>query len=102
MAILLDRYIESTAAIRGGRPCIAGTRITVADLVVLHIQLSQPLLEIAQQYDLSLASVYAAMAYYYDHRGELDQSLEQDAAIATVSKQGHRSILQEKLTMHQE
>jgi uncharacterized protein (DUF433 family) len=97
MAILLGHYIESATDIRGGKPRIAGTRMTVADLVVMHVCLGQPLPEIAEQSDLSLASVYAAMAYYYDHREEIDHSLEQDTAMALAFEQGHTSALKQKL-----
>ncbi|CAA9456076.1 MAG: hypothetical protein AVDCRST_MAG02-1527 [uncultured Rubrobacteraceae bacterium] len=30
--------------------------------------------EITSEYDLSLAEVYAALAYYFDHRDEVDRS----------------------------
>ena len=68
MAVALDRYIETTPDIRGGRPHITGTRITVADIALMYLRLGQSLEEIAGRYDLPLASIYAAMAYYYDHQ----------------------------------
>ena len=34
MKIQLDQYIEITPNIRSGKPCIAGHRITVADIVI--------------------------------------------------------------------
>ena len=34
MEAVLDRHIEITPDVRGGRSCIAGTRITVADVVI--------------------------------------------------------------------
>lgn len=34
--------------------------------------------EIAADYDLSLADVYAALAYYYDRREETDRRIRED------------------------
>ena len=68
MEAVLDHHIEITPEVRGGRPRIAGTRITVADIVIMHLRLGQSLEEIAGKYDLDLADVHAALAYYYDHR----------------------------------
>ena len=62
MAIALDRYIETSPDMRGGRPRIADTRLTVADVVCMYLRLGQSLEEIAGKYDLPLAAVYAAMA----------------------------------------
>ena len=47
MAIALDRYIETSPDVRGGRPRIADTRLTVADVVVMYLRLGQSLEEIA-------------------------------------------------------
>ena len=75
MTIALDRYIETTPDIRGGRPRIADTRLTVADITLMYLRLGQSLEEIAGKYDLSLAAVYAAIAYYYDHQEKIDRSI---------------------------
>ena len=53
------------------------TRITVADMVLMHRRLGRALEEISGTYDLPLAAAYAAMAYYYDHRDEIDHSLDE-------------------------
>ena len=97
MAAVLDDYIEATPGVRGGKPRLSGTRLTVADVVVLHRRLGHALEEIAGTYDLSLSAVYAAMAYYYDHRAEVDQSIEDDAAFAEAFRRNNPSLLQEKL-----
>jgi len=39
MQIQLDRYIEITPNIRSGKPCIAGRRITVADIAIAYLRL---------------------------------------------------------------
>ncbi len=97
MAAVLDGYIELTPDVRGGKPRLSGTRLTVADVVVLHRRLGQALEEIAGKYDLALSAVYAAMAYYYDHRAEIDRSIEEEAAFAEAFRHNNPSLLQEKL-----
>ncbi len=93
----LDRHIEMTPGTRGGKARIAGTRITVADIAMMNRRLGQSLEEISGKYDLSLAAVYAAMAYYYDHKDEIDRSIEEDEAFAEAFRRDNPSLLQEKL-----
>lgn len=95
--IALDRHIEVTPGTRGGRPRIAGTRITVSDVAAWHLSTGLSLEEIAGTYDLSLAAVHAAMAYYYDHKSEIDQRMNEDRAFAQAFQARHPSPLQEKL-----
>ena len=71
-------YIEVTPGVAGGKPRIAGHRITVQDVVVWHERLNLGADVIASEYGLSLADVYAALAYYYDHREEVDQAIKKD------------------------
>ena len=93
----MSNYIEATPGTRGGEPRILGTRITVADIVLMHRRLGRALEERAGTYDLSLAAVYAAMAYYYDHKDEIDQSLDQEEALAEAFRKNNPSRLREKL-----
>ncbi|HVR99216.1 MAG TPA: DUF433 domain-containing protein [Thermoanaerobaculia bacterium] len=93
----LDRHIEMTPGVRGGKPRIAGTRMTVTDIVLMHLRLGQELAEIAGEYNLPLAAVHAAMAYYYDHQKEIDGSIEEDLAFAEAFRRNNPSPLQEKL-----
>ena len=97
MKIVLDHHIEITPDVRGGRPHIAGTRIAVADIVIMHLRLGQSLEEIAGKYDLDLAGVYAAMAYYYDHRSEINGNIETDEAFAEAFRRNNPLLLQAKL-----
>jgi predicted DNA-binding protein YlxM (UPF0122 family) len=53
--------------------------------------------EIAGKYQLSLAAVYAAIAFYYDYRQEIDQAIAQAAALALSDRLNHPSLLQSKL-----
>ena len=71
----LDQHIEITPGIVGGKPRIAGHRITVENIVIWHERMGKCADEIAAEYELTLADVYAALAYYYDHRAEIDHSM---------------------------
>lgn len=93
----LDKYIQTDPAIRGGKPSLTGTRITVADIVLMHLRPGQSLEEIAGKYQLSLAAVHAAMAYYYDQRAEIDRGIAEDEAYVAAVEQGNPSLLKEKL-----
>lgn len=97
MEITLNRHIELTPEVRGGKPRIAGRRITVADVASMHLRMGQSLELIAGKYDLPLAAVYAAMAYYYDHKAAIDRQMQEDEAFADAFMQSHPSRLQEKL-----
>lgn len=95
--MVLNGHIEVMPTVRGGKPHLAGTRITVDDVVVMHYRLGQSLEEIAGKYDLSLAAVYSAMAYYYDHRDEIDRRVQEDQAFVEAFRRANLSPLQEKL-----
>ncbi|MCE2473099.1 MAG: DUF433 domain-containing protein, partial [Anaerolineae bacterium] len=51
--------------VRGGRPCIVGTDLRVLDIVISKIFAERSPDELAQDYDLSMAEVHTALAYYY-------------------------------------
>lgn len=72
----LDRHIERNA---NGRPQIAGRRVTVADIAILHIRQGERIEAIADDFDLAPAAVAAALAFYFDHRAEIDQAIEAEA-----------------------
>lgn len=71
-------HIEATPGVAGGKPRITGRRITVQDIVTWHERLGLSADEIATEHDLSLSDVYAALAYYYDHREAIDQTVRDD------------------------
>ena len=63
--------------VRGGRPCIKGTGLRVTDIVVaMHFHERSPN-QIAEGFQVSLAGVYAALAYYNLHTDEIDADIEQ-------------------------
>lgn len=93
----LDSHIEVTPGVVGGKPRITGHRISVQDIVVWHEQMGKCADEIAAEYDLTLADVYAALAYYFDHREEIDTAMRHgDEAVEALRRQTP-SLLRQKL-----
>ena len=66
-------YITRQSGVRGGNPIVAGTRIGVHDVVGL-LQNGETVDSIVTQSlpNLTRAQVYECLAYYEDHRGEID------------------------------
>jgi uncharacterized protein (DUF433 family) len=75
-------YIVETPGTLGGRPRIAGHRIAVAHVATWRLRKDTSFEQIAATYDLPIAAVYAAMAYYYDHKADIDTRDAQDLAFA--------------------
>ena len=73
----LDGHIEVTPGVSGGKPRIAGHRITVQNIVIWHERIGKSADEIAAEHGLALSDVYAALAYYYDHQAEIDRDIEE-------------------------
>ena len=91
------QHIVSTPKVAGGKPRISGHRITVQNIVIWHEQMGYSVDEIATQYDLTLSEIYSALAYYYDHKEEIDRSIEQGEAFADTLRQKSPSLLAQKL-----
>lgn len=93
----LDQHIEITPGIAGGKPRIAGRRITVRDVVIWHEHMGMSVDEISAEYDLTLADVHAALAYYFDHRAEIDASIQSSRAFVEELRKKTPSKLWHKL-----
>lgn len=89
--------IESTPGVVGGKPRIRGHRITVQNIAIWHERMGQSPDEIAATYDLTLAEVYAALVYYFDHKAEIDHSIEESHAFAEALRQKSPSKVRQKL-----
>ncbi len=93
----LDQHIAITPGIAGGKPRIAGHRITVQNIVIWHERMDKSVDEIATDYDLALADIYAALAYYFDHRAEIDRDIDESGAFVEALRQRTPSKLTQKL-----
>ncbi len=94
---VLDQHIEITPDIAGGKPRIAGHRITVHDIAVWHERMGMSADEIAVEYNLTLSDVYAALAYYFDHRDEVDRQIAEGDLFAEALRQQSPSLVKQKL-----
>jgi len=92
-----DGYIEVTPGVVGGKPRITGRRITVQNIAIWHERMGRSADEIATEHDLTLADVYAALAYYFDHRAEIDKSIRDGETFAEALRERTPSKLSRKL-----
>ncbi len=90
---VLTQHIEMTPGMVGGKPHIAGHRITVQNILIWHDRMGMSADEIATDYDLTLGDVYAALAYYFEHRSEIDESIRADEKFANQLKKRSPSLL---------
>jgi uncharacterized protein (DUF433 family) len=80
-------YIVSRKDVCGGSPAIAGARFPVRSVVgYVLLQGMTPEELVAEFGHISLAQVYDALSYYYDHREEIDIDL------ASNSEEASRSV----------
>lgn len=80
--VSLDSYIVITPGVLGGRPRIANTRIGVIHVANWRYKQGLTPELIAGKWRLPLAAVYAALAYYFEHKTEIDQREAEDVAFA--------------------
>lgn len=73
--------------IRSGRPYILGTTVTVSDIAIAKLYHDKDADGIADWYGLTLPQVYAALAYYYDHKDAIDQEIRQQITRAQVLRE---------------
>lgn len=93
----LDQHITVMPGVASGRPHIAGHRITVQDIVIWHEWLGRSADEIATEYDLSISDIYAALAYYYDHRDEINTSIRESETFIETLRQKTPSKVSKKI-----
>jgi uncharacterized protein (DUF433 family) len=97
MEIGLDKLIEVVAEVRGGKPCLAGHRISVSDIAIWHYRQGMSAEQIAATYNVEVSKVYAALAYYGEHREDVDRQIEADKKFDEETRQKSPSLLKEKL-----
>jgi uncharacterized protein (DUF433 family) len=82
-----------------GRPWVDDTNVKVIEVVLDHLAYGWDAETIQENHPhLSLAQVYAALAWYYDHQTEMDAELEQqDERIRALRAASGQSPLQRRL-----
>ncbi len=95
---VIREHIVSTPDTCGGKPRIAGSRIQVKHVAIMHErQRMSPADIISELPHLTLASVYAALAYYHDHREEMNAEIAADRAWYEEQRETQPSKLKEAL-----
>ncbi|NJO18949.1 MAG: DUF433 domain-containing protein [Spirulinaceae cyanobacterium RM2_2_10] len=98
MVSVIAEHIEITPGVCGGKPRIAGHRIRVQDVVIWHEQMGLSPDEILYHYPtITLADVYAALAYYHDNRDEIRRQIHASEAFVRDLQAQTPSLLQAKL-----
>ena len=85
-------YIERSKDKVNGQPVIAGTKFPVHSVVIYVLRQGITPEELVEEFpQLSLAKIYAALSYYYDHRKEIDK-------LISINREGNwRKLLGKKL-----
>lgn len=93
-------HIEIDPGICAGQPRIMGTRITVALIAreVERLRLS-PDEVIATHSHLTLAEVHSALAYFYDHRDEVEAAMREGDEIEAELRARFPPCVRELLAM---
>ena len=88
-------HIVKTADVMGGEPRLDGHRIRVRDIVAMRdVHGHSP--EQIRQLDypqLSPAQIYAALAYYEDHRLEIDDYARREQEFVAQFKRDHPHLI---------
>ena len=88
-------HIELTPGVCGGKPRIKGHRIKVQHVVVWHERMGLSPDEIVSEHPgLTLADVYAALTYYWDHRAQIDADIHEGRELAAKLRSGAPSNLE--------
>ena len=95
---VIREHIVSTPDTCGGKPRIAGSRIRVKDIVIMHERQGMRPEEIVSEFPhLTFADIHAALAYYHDHREELNAEIVADRAWYEEQRESQPSKLKEAL-----
>jgi uncharacterized protein (DUF433 family) len=95
---VIREHIVSTPDTCGGKPRIAGSRIQVKHVVVMYERQGMTPEQIVSEYPhLTLADIHAALAYYHDHREEVNADIQAEQEWYEEMKAKQASRLPDKL-----
>ena len=82
---------------------VAGSRIRVIDIAMEHVGQRWSADEIHRQHShLTLGQIHAALAYYFDHREEIERSITEGLALVEEMRKRNPSLVKQKLEQLQE
>jgi uncharacterized protein (DUF433 family) len=85
----IGTLITRNPEIRGGRPCVAGTGVTVQRIVGWYKLGSSPEEVVDCIGHLTLAQVYAALAYFHANREEIEAGMAADEVAGDRAEREH-------------
>lgn len=68
--------VEHIALRENGSPYVAGTGVKVANIATYALLHHWSIDKIAEELEITPAQIHAALAYYYDHKEEIDQAIK--------------------------
>ena len=75
-------HVERRPGVCGGDPVIRDTRFPVKSVVVYVLRHGMTPEEVVREWTfLTLAQVYGALAFYYDHKSEIDGHIAEEEAL---------------------
>jgi uncharacterized protein (DUF433 family) len=91
-------HIEIVEGAGGPKPVIRGTRIRVEDVVGWYVEQGWSVDKILEEFPhLTPAGIHAALAYYWDHKDELERKWADDAAWVEELRRTYTSPFQDAL-----
>ena len=98
----IPSHVEMTAGVCGGKPRISGSRIRVQDVVIWHDRMGQSADEIVSRFpQLTLAGVYAALAYYHDHREQIESDMSRGRELVQEMRRLYPSKLPTDISVNE-
>jgi uncharacterized protein (DUF433 family) len=88
--VLAYPHVSTDSQVMSGRPCVAGTRVRVMDVVGAY-KAGVPddqLQDYFSSRTLTLSEIHAALAYYYDHQEEIDAAFAEDEELGQEAERG--------------
>jgi uncharacterized protein (DUF433 family) len=87
----LAPHIVARPDVRDGKPTLDTIAITVDSIAVWHERMGMSVAEIVGNYDVTPAQVHAALAFYLDHKAEIDRRIEDGEMEAARLRAQHPS-----------
>jgi uncharacterized protein (DUF433 family) len=97
--VTIKEHIVQTQEVCRGKPRIAGHRIKVQHVAIWHERMGLSADEIVAKHPaLTHGDVYAALAYYWDNKDQIDADINEDEAfVADLEAKSGPSLLQQKM-----
>ena len=96
MPVAIYPHIEVNEA---GTPVVSGTTTKVVEIVLDRLAHHWDAEEIQRQHShLTLAQIYSALAYYYDHQNAIDQDIaDRLERVSELAAKQRTSLIRQKL-----